>query len=340
MFVIWKLEFEIFLGFVICDLEFINSMTKACYIFPGQGSQYVGMGRNLYDNSPEAKAVFDQAEKILPGMNLKKLCFEGPIEELTQTANSQVAILVTSIAALQALDSRLKAQGPLQPSASSLEPVCCAGLSLGEYSALVASSVLEFSDAVRLVRHRGELMEKAAFKNPGSMASILGISTEDLQGVCKESGAEIANLNSPGQIVISGKKESVQKAMALAEQKGAKKCILLNVSGPFHSSFMKDTAGEFKKELDKTKFSNPRIPVVANVTADYEKSAEEIKENLVKQVCSSVRWEESVRRISQQGVAAFFEIGPGKVLKGLLRRINPELTVYNIETVEDIKNLK
>ena len=328
MFVIWKLEFEIFLGFVICDLEFINSMTKACYIFPGQGSQYVGMGRNLYDNSPEAKAVFDQAEKILPGMNLKKLCFEGPIEELTQTANSQVAILVTSIAAL----AMLKTERPL-------EPTCCAGLSLGEYSALVASRVLEFSDAVRLVRHRGELMEKAALKNPGSMASILGVSAEVLREVCKESEAEIANLNSPGQIVISGRKESVQRAMALAEQKGAKKCILLNVSGPFHSSFMKDTAGEFKKELDKTKFSNSRVPIVANVTADYEKSAEEIKENLVKQIYSPVKWEESVRRISQQGVAVFFEIGPGKVLKGLLRRINPELTVYNIETAEDIKNL-
>ena len=289
------------------------------------------MGRNLYDNSPEAKAVFDQAEKTLPGMNLKKLCFEGPIEELTQTANSQVAILVTSVAALHALNTWVKGEG--------LRVDACAGLSLGEYSALVASSVLEFSDAVRLVRHRGELMEKAALKNPGVMASILGISIEDLQEVCKESNAEIANLNSPGQIVISGKKESVQKAMALAEQKGAKKCILLNVSGPFHSSFMKDTAGEFKKELDKTKFSNPRVPIVANVTADYEKSAEEIKENLVKQIYSPVRWEESVRRISQQGTAVFFEIGPGKVLKGLLRRINPELTVYNIETVEDIEKV-
>lgn len=318
---------------------------KVCYIFPGQGSQYVGMGRNLYDNSPEAKAVFDQAEKTLPNVNLKKLCFEGPIEELTKTANSQVAILVTSIAALHALNAWVEGEGlrvkddKIHPPPSTLHPVACAGLSLGEYSALVASSVLEFSDAVRLVRHRGELMEKAALRNPGAMASILGFSVEDLQEVCKESNAEIANLNSPGQIVISGKKESVQKAMALAEQKGAKKCILLNVSGPFHSSFMKDAAGEFKKELDKTKFSNPRVPIVANVTADYEKSAEEIKENLVKQIYSPVRWEESVRRISQQGAAVFFEIGPGKVLKGLLRRINPELTVYNIETMEDINNL-
>ncbi|MDO8602781.1 MAG: ACP S-malonyltransferase [Candidatus Omnitrophota bacterium] len=313
-------------------------MDKVCYIFPGQGSQYVGMGKDLYDNSPEARNIFDQAEEILPGLNLKKLCFEGPAEELTQTANSQVAIFVTSIAALRALGSRLKAEGAfVEPPAFSLEPACCAGLSLGEYSALVASGALEFPEAVRLVSQRGKLMEQAANNNPGTMASILGISAEDLSEVCMETGAEIANLNCPGQIVISGKTESVKKAMALAEQKGAKKAILLNVSGPFHSSFMKDSAGELKKELDKTKFLDPGIPIVSNVTADYEKTAEEIKENLVKQLYSPVKWEESVIKISQAGCNTFLEIGPGKVLKGLLRRINPGLTVYNIETSEDIK---
>ncbi len=313
---------------------------KTCYIFPGQGSQYVGMGKDLYDNSPEAKNIFDQAEKILPGLNLKKLCFEGPIEELTQTANSQVAILVTSIAALQALgptpNHSLRSgtgQGPRVPG-------CCAGLSLGEYSALVVCGALEFSDAVKLVRRRGELMEQAAKNNPGTMASVIGISAEVLREVCKETKAEIANLNSPGQIVISGKIESVKKAMALAEQKGAKKAILLNVSGPFHSSFMKEASEEFRKELDKVNFSNPKISIVSNVTADYEKTPEEIKENLVKQLYSTVRWEESVIKISRAGCNTFFEIGPGKVLKGLLRRINPSLTVQNIETLEDIKNLK
>jgi len=286
------------------------------------------MGKDLYDNSPEAKNIFDQAEKILPGLNLKKLCFEGPIEELTQTANSQVAILVTSIAALQAIGP-----GPQAPG-------CCAGLSLGEYSALVAAGSLEFLDAVRLVRRRGELMEQAAKNNPGTMASIIGLSAEVLREVCKETKAEIANLNSPGQIVISGKIESVQNAMALAEAKGAKKAILLNVSGPFHSSFMKEAAEEFRKELDKTKVSAPKIAIVSNVTADYEKTPEEIKENLVKQLYSTVRWEESVMRISREDCGTFFEIGPGKVLKGLLRRINPELAVQNIETSEDIKKLQ
>lgn len=305
-------------------------MNKICYIFPGQGSQYVSMGKDLYDNSPEARDIFDQAEKILPGFNLKKLCFEGPIEELTQTANSQVAILVTSIAALRALEAHARVHSPQSIVYS------CAGLSLGEYSALVASGALEFSDSVMLVKKRGELMEQASLKNPGAMASILGISVNDLKEVCSQTGSEIANLNCPGQIVISGKIESVQKAMVLAEQKGAKKAILLNVSGPFHSSFMKEAAGEFKKELDKIKFSSPRMPIVSNVTADYEKGAEEIKSNLVKQLYSPVRWFESIIKISQGGCNTFFEIGPGKVLKGLLRRINPELKVYNIETVEDI----
>jgi [acyl-carrier-protein] S-malonyltransferase len=308
-------------------------VNNVCYIFPGQGSQYVGMGKDLYDNSAEAKAIFDQTEKILPGLNLKKLCFEGPIEKLTGTANSQVAILVTSIAALEALRIRHRAEDTEDRVNS------CAGLSLGEYSALVASGALEFQDAVQLVRRRGELMEDAARNNPGTMASILGISAESLKEVCRETGAEIANLNCPGQIVISGKIEPVKKAMVLAEKKGAKKAILLNVSGPFHSSFMKEAAWKFKEELDKTKFSSPKVPIVSNVTADYEKSVEDIKENLVKQLYSPVRWEESIIKISQGGCGTFLEIGPGKVLKGLLRRINPELTVYNIETEEDLKSL-
>jgi len=305
-------------------------VNNSCYIFPGQGSQYVGMGKDLYDNCPEAKNIFDRAEEILPELNLKKLCFEGPVEELTQTANSQVAILVTSIAALRALETS---------GTFSVQPVICAGLSLGEYSALVACGSLEFPDAVKLVRRRGELMEQAAKNNPGTMASIIGIFASDLKEVCRETGTEIANLNSPGQIVISGKKEAVQKAMALARQKGAKKAILLNVSGPFHSSLMREIAGEFKKELDKTKFSDPKAPIISNVTADYEKGAEEIKENLVKQLYSPVRWEESIIRIRQEGCNTFFEIGPGKVLKGLLRRIDPELKTYNIETTGDIKNI-
>ena len=296
---------------------------KVCYLFPGQGAQYVGMGKELYNNFPESKGVFDEAENVLPHANIKRLCFQGPLEELTQTANSQVCILVTSIAALRVLKPRFTIEA-------------CAGLSLGELTSLVAAKSVSFEDAVRLVKRRGELMEEASTKNPGNMASIIGLSLEDLKPVCEKTGAEIANLNSPGQIVISGAKERVEKAMSLAKEKGAKKAIALNVSGGFHSSLMKEAAGLFRLELDKVNFSKPEIGVVSNVTADYEKTPDEIKENLVKQLYSSVRWEESIRRIASIGVDTFFEIGPGKVLKGLLRRIDPNIKVYNIDKAEDI----
>ena len=281
------------------------------------------MGKELYNNFPESKGVFDEAENVLPHANIKRLCFQGPLEELTQTANSQVCILVTSIAALRVLKPRFTIEA-------------CAGLSLGELTSLVAAKSVSFEDAVRLVKRRGELMEEASTKNPGNMASIIGLSLEDLKPVCEKTGAEIANLNSPGQIVISGAKERVEKAMSLAKEKGAKKAIALNVSGGFHSSLMKEAAGLFRLELDKVNFSKPEIGVVSNVTADYEKTPDEIKENLVKQLYSSVRWEESIRRIASIGVDTFFEIGPGKVLKGLLRRIDPNIKVYNIDKAEDI----
>jgi len=299
---------------------------KIAYLFPGQGAQYIGMGKDLYEESPESRNIFDEAEKILPDAGIKRLCFEGPIEETTRTANSQVCILVASIAALRALHTND-------------EVLACCGLSLGELTALVAAKAIEFQDAVRLVRRRGELMEEASTKNPGSMASIIGLSIEGLKQVCSESGAEIANLNCPGQIVISGARGSVEKAMALATKNGAKKAIPLNVSGPFHSSLMKEAAGLFKIELDRVKFSSPEIGVVSNVTADYEKTPEEIKENLVKQLYSPVRWEESIRRIAGQGIDTFLEIGPGKVLKGLLRRIDSNLKVRNIERMEDVKSV-
>ena len=179
-------------------------------------------------------------------------------------------------------------------------------------------------------------MEEASLKNPGSMASIIGLSVEDLKIASNETGAEIANLNCPGQIVITGTNESVKSCMALCTEKGAKKSILLNVSGPFHSSLMKEAAELFKIELDKVKFSNPEIPVISNVTADYVTSAKDIKENLVKQLFSPVRWEDSIKKISNQNIEAFLEIGPGKVLKGLLRRIDSNLKVFNIGKIEDI----
>lgn len=320
-------------------------MQKVCYLFPGQGAQYVGMGRELYDGCAESRDIFDEAEKILPDAGIKRLCFKGPIEELTQTANSQVCILVASIAVLRALNSsdkrpRTKIKDFIRGrQATGGKVVACAGLSLGELTSLVAAGSIAFPDAVRLVRRRGELMEEASLKNPGSMASIIGLSFKDLEPICKESGAEIANLNCPGQIVISGKKECVEKAMLLATEKGARKAMPLKVSGGFHSSLMKEAAGLFKAELDKVEFSSPQIGVVSNVTAEYEKSPDEIKINLVRQLFSPVRWEESIRRIASQGVDVFYEIGPGKVLKGLLRRIDSNLKVHNIEKINDINQL-
>jgi len=290
------------------------------------------MGKDLYEACPASRDVFDEAEKILPGLDIKRLCFKGPIEELTQTANSQVAILVASFAALRAL----AAQGAAATKDNVVAASYAAGLSLGELTALVAARSIGFQDAVLLVKRRGELMEQASLKNPGSMASIIGLSLEELNEACRESGAEVANLNCPGQIVISGAKDAVESCMALATKKGAKKSILLKVSGPFHSSLMKEAAELFKAELEKVKFFTPEIGVVSNVTADYEASPEEIKQNLVRQLHSPVRWEESVRRIAAEGVDGFFEIGPGKVLKGLLRRIDPNLKVWNIETPKDI----
>ena len=317
-------------------------MPKICYIFPGQGAQYVGMGKDLYDNSPEAKKIFDSAEEILPHLNIKKICFEGPLEELTLTANSQVAILVASIASLKAFMSLCSRKACFADSAiskASFAATIVLGLSLGELTALVAGEAIEFSDAVRLVRRRGELMEEASLKNPGKMASILGLSIEDLKEACKESGAEIANLNCPGHIVLSGTKKAIESAMVIAKKKGAKKCIPLNVSGPFHSSLMKEAAELFRIELEKVKISIPKIPIVSNVTAGYEKTPSEIKENLVKQLYSPVLWEDSIRRIASDGCDIFFEIGPGKVLKGLLRRIDDGLKVFNIEKMEDMNNL-
>lgn len=308
---------------------------KTAYLFPGQGAQYVGMGKDLYDNSPEAKKIFDEADNALPDVGIKRLCFNGPLKALTQTANSQVCILVASIAALRALGfPRL---GPASLGTGRVQDViACAGLSLGELTSLVAAGSVNFIDAVKLVRRRGELMEEASIKNPGGMASIIGLEPQILKDICAETGLEIANLNCPGQIVVSGRKEAVARCMAVAVEKGAKKVIPLKVSGAFHSSLMREAAEKFNSELEKVTISPPSIKVISNVTADEETLPEDIKVNLVRQLYSPVRWEESVRKMAGYGVEVFFEIGPGKILKGLLRRIDSNLKVYNIEKTEDL----
>ncbi len=302
------------------------------FIFPGQGAQYIGMGRDLYAAYPQSKEVFDKADKIL-GFPISRLCFEGPQDVLTQTQNCQPAIFTASIAALEVFKSR----------ATNHEPRIAkytAGLSLGEYSALVASGALSFEDGLRLVKKRAELMEAATKKYPGKMSAVLGLGREEVQEICLASGAEIANLNCPAQVVITGRVEAIEKAKQLAQQKGAKRVIDLEVSGAFHSSLMKEAAQELNQQLKDYNVQDATIPVISNVTARAQEKSPEIRENMVKQLYSPVLWEDSVRYIAAGGVKTFYEIGPGNILKGLIRKIDSSLAVINIGKAEDLANIK
>jgi len=303
-------------------------MVDVAYIFPGQGAQYVGMGKDLYETYPEARQVFDKANEILK-FDLIKLMFEGPKEELTLTSNSQVAILVHSIAALKVLE---------QKKSEEFLPKFAFGLSLGEYSSLVAAECLTFEDAVKLVRKRGRFMQAASEKNPGKMVSIIGMELDELEKLCKGFGSEIANLNSPGQVVISGNKSSVELTANMAKEKGAKRAIVLDVSGAFHSSLMTPAKEKLEKEINTITFNAPKYPVICNVTAKPASGPKEIKENLILQVNSRTLWHDSVRYVSSEGIKTYLEIGPGSVLKGLLRRIDKSLNVINFEKSANFSN--
>jgi len=301
-------------------------MSKVAFIFPGQGAQYIGMGKDFYDNFPAARETFEEANEVLK-FDIAKLCFEGPAEALTLTKNSQPAILVTSIAILRAFKSE---QG------KNIAPSACAGLSLGEYSALVAAGCLAFKDAVKLVGQRGQFMEEASKENPGKMAAIMGLELNTVEEITKEAGSQIANLNCPGQIIISGSSETVEKAIELAKQKGPVKFVFLAVSGPFHSSLMTKASERLSQELNKINLSKPAIPFISNVTAAYIDDVSAIKQNLALQVNHRTLWESSIRLMMKDGISKFYEIGPGKVLKGILRKIDSTLSVYNIEKPADI----
>ena len=296
--------------------------TEVAYVFPGQGSQWVGMGRDLYNNSEAAKAIFDEADEVL-GFPLSRLCFEGPEEELKRTVNAQPAILTTSIACLKASEAvkGMKKVGT---------PSFVAGHSLGEYTALVAANVLEFSHAVTLVRERGWLMEKAGKKQSGGMLAIIGLEQAILEEICLASGAQIANINSAEQIVISGSKKSLARASELAEDQGARRVVNLQVSGAFHSWLMEPAVQGMTEAIAQVTFNEPSIPIVANITAKPLTTAEEVKSELISQICSCVDWRGSINYMADTGIKTFVEIGPGQVLSGLIRRINPEVQTVNI----------
>jgi [acyl-carrier-protein] S-malonyltransferase len=286
---------------------------KTAFVFPGQGSQFVGMGKDL------AEKYLEQANQIL-GFDLKKLCLEGPAEELKKTEITQPAVLTISVAAFELLKSK-----------KVVMPEALAGHSLGEYSALVAASALSFEDAVKIVHVRGKFMQEAVPLGEGAMAAVIGAENSLVKDICQQTG-EVwpANYNSPGQIVISGKKRDVETACERLNQAGVKRIVPLAVSAPFHSPLMQPAAEKLKVELDKVQIKDAEVPVVANVTADYVFKGDEIRTLLIKQVTNPVLWEDSIKKMLSHGITGFVEVGPGNVLSGLVKRIdrNTEVKTY------------
>lgn len=299
-------------------------MGRLGLIFPGQGAQYKGMGYELYSKEIEAKKIFDEANEVL-GFSLTDLCFNGSEEELSKTVNTQVAVFTTNMAILKVLESK------------GIKADVTAGLSLGEYSALVLGGVLEFKDALLLVKKRAEFMQEAVEKIDGGMAAVLGLDYDKVKEICDsvEGNVFVANLNCPGQIVISGDLDAIEKACEKIQELG-KRAIKLNVNGPFHTEMLKEAADKLYEEALKVDIRKPSIPVVANLTGDYIEDKTDVADMMKKQVMSCVRWEDSVRKMIGDGVDTFIEVGPGKVLSGFVRKIDRGVKVFNVENSDTL----
>jgi [acyl-carrier-protein] S-malonyltransferase len=301
-------------------------MAKKAFLFPGQGAQYISMAKDLYDNSAEAKEMIKTADEAV-GANLSHIMFNGPEDLLKQTEYTQPAIFLHSVV----LASLIR----------TLQPEAAAGHSLGEYSALVSAGAIQFYDAIKLVRERGKAMQQAGIDNPGTMAAILSLNPESVEEACKEASVEgivqCANFNSPGQIVISGSIPGVRKGMEICKAKGAKLVKELVVSGAFHSPLMQSAKDKLKAALDVSNIYDAKFPVYANVTAKQVTKKDEIKNLLFEQVTSPVRWEETIINMISDGVDEFYEIGPGKVLQGLVKRINPDVKCFGIDKFNEVE---
>jgi len=305
---------------------------KTAFIFPGQGAQFVGMGRDVAEQFPAARTIFDKANNIV-GFDLAKVCFEGPAEQLNTTTMSQPAIFTVSAAILEVMRN-----------APSLKPDVTAGLSMGEYTALYAAGSLSFEDGLLLVKKRGEAMQAAAEASSGGMVAIIGLDEEKTKALCKEAGQgellEPVNFNCPGQIAISGTKSACQRAEQLAPEYGAMKAVRLEVAGAFHTSMMTPAAKTLSDVLAKTKISEPAdAKVIANINAEYYGSAAQVRDSLSRQLVQPIYWQKCVERLLADGVEKFYEIGPGKVLTGLMKRINRKASIENISNVAAISEM-
>jgi len=303
-------------------------VSKIAFLFVGQGAQSVGMGKGICENFKSADMVFDQASESL-GFDVKKMVFEGDEETLKITENTQPTILTTSIACLQPLLEE------------GIKPEAVAGLSLGEYTAHVASGTFSFTDAVALVKKRGKFMQEAVPIGVGTMAAILGLEKNDVIECCKiassEGIVEPANFNCPGQIVVAGEVKAVEKAAEAAKEKGAKRAMILPVSAPFHCSLLKPAGEKLSQELEKISLNDMKIPVVTNVTAEYILDKSNVKDLLIRQVSSSVLWEDCIKKMLEAGIDTFIEIGPGKALTGFVKKINKEVKTLNVEDMDSLK---